>query len=285
VTLVVLGAPDHEAAGAAGELWRRGPTAVEAEPVGRDRTILTATFADDAAAADAARGLRAGWAATVRPAGGGHLQAWLAYTRPVEAGERLWVCFPWSEFDRARAPLVVEIDPGPAFGAGRHPSTRLVLVELASRMAGGERVLDVGCGSGVLAVSAAALGAASVVAVDIDPSAVAATSANAARNGVDALVDARDTPVERIDGAFDVIVANIGARTLIDLAPAVVERLAPGGWIVLSGLSPAQASMVAAAYRPARLVATPGEDDWSALVLVAAGQPRAPSSVSTDGAK
>jgi ribosomal protein L11 methyltransferase len=218
-----------------------------------------------------------GWPAVVRPAAGGHLAAWLASTRPLVIGDRLWVCFPWSEFDRDAAPAVVEIDTGRAFGAGNHPSTRLLLVELAGRLRGGETVLDVGCGSGVLSVCAARLGARSVVAVDIDPAALEATTANAARNDVEAVVEVSGAPVETLPGTFDVIVANIGAATLIGLAPAVRSRLAPLGWIGLSGLSPAQVSVVAAAYSDVDVVSVPTDDDWAAIV---ASRPARTSSVS-----
>ncbi|TML92353.1 MAG: methyltransferase [Actinobacteria bacterium] len=130
---------------------------------------------------------------------------------------------------------------------------------------------DVGCGSGVLSVSAALLGAASVTAVDVDKGAIVSTRANAARNGVGATVVASTTPAAELTGTFDVIVANIGAATLIELAPALQPRLAPRGWLGLSGLSPAQVSVVAAAYRPTRVIATPTRDDWAAVVVTPDG--------------
>jgi ribosomal protein L11 methyltransferase len=163
-----------------------------------------------------------------------------------------------------------------------------LLIELVRRMQGGESVLDVGCGSGVLSVSAARLGAARVTAVDVDRRAIAATRANAARNDAGATVTASVTPVAALTGAFDVIVANIAAATLIELAPALQSRLASGGWLGLSGISPAQVSVVGAAYRSTDVVATPTEGDWAALVVTARGADgyrRPASSVSTDGAK
>jgi ribosomal protein L11 methyltransferase len=161
----------------------------------------------------------------------------------------------------------VEIDPGAAFGSGGHPSTRLLLVELARRMRGGESTLDVGCGSGVLSVSAARLGAASVTAVDVDDRAIASTRANAARNDLGATVAASRMPVNELPGTFDVIVANIAATTLIELAPALQSRVAPGGWLGLSGLSPAQVSVVTAAYRATDVVGTASDGDWAAVVV------------------
>jgi ribosomal protein L11 methyltransferase len=234
------------------------------------RVLVHARFDDAAGARRVVGDLRTnGWPAVVRPSGGGHLAAWQANTCPVVVADRLWVCFPWTEYDRASAPVVVEIDPGSAFGAGRHPSTRLLLAELVQRLKGGESVLDVGCGSGALAVSAARLGAASVTAVDIDVAAIVSTRANAARNGVAATIEAMTTPVTELTGSYDVIVANIAAATLIELAPVLRPRLAPHGWMGLSGLSPAQVSVVATAYRPARIAAIPTDDDWAALVVEA----------------
>jgi ribosomal protein L11 methyltransferase len=226
-------------------------------------------FRDDTTARRAARALRArGFATVVRPDGAWYGDAWRAATRPLVIGERIQVCFPWSDVDPAEAPLLVEIDPGASFGAGRHPSTRLLLTELACRLGGGESVLDVGCGSGVLAVAAARLGAARVVALDVDRRAVAATRANAARNGVGAIVAASTTPASRLSGTFDAIVANIGAGALVTLAPALRSRLSERGWLGLSGLSPAQISVVAAAYTPARVISTPTDGDWAAAVLL-----------------
>jgi ribosomal protein L11 methyltransferase len=250
--------------------------------------LVYARYAEAATASRIVADLRAAdWAAVARPVGGGHLAAWQANTRPIVVAGGLWVCFPWTEFDRSAAPVVVEIDPGSAFGAGRHPSTCLLLAELVRRLKGGEAVLDVGCGSGVLSVSAALLGAASVTAIDTDKGAVAATRANAVRNAVAAKIEASATPVWEMPGTYDVIVANIGAETLIELAPALQARLSPTGWIGLSGLSPAQLSVVAAAYSSMRVIATPVDGDWAAVVVAdaACAYFSAASSVSTEGAK
>jgi ribosomal protein L11 methyltransferase len=206
----------------------------------------------------------------VRPIGGGHLTAWRNYTRPVDIGGRVWVSFPWSEFDRDEAPAVVEIDTGRAFGTGGHPSTGLLLQELAGRLQGGESVLDVGCGSGVLAVTAARLGAGSVLGIDIEPEALTVTGANATLNGVSAVVGTSPASLEELEAVYDVVVANIGAATLIEMAAALQSRLAGGGWIGLSGLSPAQVSKVAAAYRQVEVVSVPTDDDWAAVVAVKA---------------
>lgn len=262
-----------EAAAVGQHLRRHGATEVWERAVGGDQVLVYGQPFDVATAVRVAADLRArGWPADVRPVGGGHLAAWQSHTRPVVVADRLWVCFPWSEFDRGEADLLVEIDPGRAFGTGAHPTTRLLLAELVARLHGGESVLDVGCGSGVLAIAAARLGAAHVTAIDIEPEAIAATQANAARNHLDHLVTARDTPIEHITGGpYDVIVANIHAAPLIEMAPAIQRCLAPDGWLALSGLSPAQLDKVKAGYNKLTAFEATAEEDWSALVAAKTG--------------
>jgi ribosomal protein L11 methyltransferase len=270
---VVVATTPADAVEACTQLGARGAGRLRRRVVGGGRLLVYGELsgADRAAAVVAA--LRCeGWAADVRPLGGGHLAAWRAHTAAVVVHPKLWVCFPWSETDRGDAPLVVEVDPGQGFGTGAHPSTRLLLAELADRLEGGERVLDVGCGSGILAVAALALGASGAVALDLAPAALSATRANAARNGVADRLEVADRPVGEVDERFDVVVANIGARPLVELAPAIAARLAPGGWLALSGLSGAQTSVVAAAYRPLEVAATVTDGEWSALVLIEPGR-------------
>ncbi|MCL4156276.1 UNVERIFIED_CONTAM: hypothetical protein GTU68_027407, partial [Idotea baltica] len=156
---------------------------------------------------------------------------------------------PWLASISTPEDLVVSLDPGLAWGHGSHPSTRLVAEELASRRPlTGKSMLDVGCGSGVLSILGALLGLHEVVAIDIEPQAVEATLANAVVNGVEARIEVSTTALSQVQGTFDVIVANIGALTLIDLAPQLVERMSSQGLLVLSGLLEEQADEVVAAY-------------------------------------
>jgi ribosomal protein L11 methyltransferase len=169
-----------------------------------------------------------------------------AQFEPVTIGERLWVGPSWHE-PPAGVHIAVRLDPGLAFGTGSHPSTRLVLSFLVRHVRGGERVLDYGCGSGILAIAAAKLGAGNVDAVDVDAEAVQTTIDNARANQV----TLRAAVAEALEPAlYDLVVSNILAQPLILLAPLLAARTLQGGWLVLSGILEEQAAEVAAAYAP-----------------------------------
>ena len=240
--------------------------AVSHELLGRGRWVNRVRVADDQTAREVVGLLRPdGHAAVGGPPDEAHAVGWFNRNRPVSVGEQLAVCFPWAEAD---APTVVEIDPGGAFGAGTHPSTQLLAEGLTGQVLGGGRVLDVGCGSGVLALIAARLGAAEAVGIDIEPAAVAAARANARRNGLDHVATFSAAPAGTAElGAFDLVVANITADVLMALAADIAARVAPGGRLALSGISAAQTSTVAAAYRPHGIeLANPIRlDDWVSL--------------------
>ena len=163
---------------------------------------------------------------------------------PIRIAERLWIVPSWHTPPDPAA-IVVRLDPGLAFGTGGHISTRLVLQYLEGKLQAGERVLDYGCGSGILAIAAGKLGAGEITATDIDPQALASTAANAADNGVALRVAA---PESLPPGAFDLVLANILAVPLIALEPLLAARTRAGGRIVLSGILESQAAEVAAAY-------------------------------------
>jgi len=185
---------------------------------------------------------------------------------PIEIAPGFFIVPSWSE-PPDQAALNLRLDPGLAFGTGSHPTTRLCLRWLRDTIAGGESVLDYGCGSGILAIAAAKLGAPRVVGIDIDPQALRASEANAARNGVAAaFLDADALTQER----FDIVVANILANPLIVLAPALATRVAAGGSIALSGILEAQAAAVIAAYAPwFTLAAERADEGWVLLTATA----------------
>jgi ribosomal protein L11 methyltransferase len=177
---------------------------------------------------------------------------------PLEIGERLWIGATWHRPPPNR--VTVRIDPGLAFGTGGHPSTRLVLVFLEKTIRGGERVLDYGCGSGILAIAAAKLGARQVDAVDIDHRAVETARANALANAV-ALMATLPDALTAVD--YDVIVANILAQPLIELAPLFARRAAR---VALSGILETQAAEVAQAYAPRFDMHIAGSDEGWVLL-------------------
>ena len=180
---------------------------------------------------------------------------------PLLVGARLWVGPSWHE-PPAGVPAALRLDPGLAFGTGSHPSTRLVLQFLERTLRGGESVLDYGCGSGILAIAAAKLGARKVDAVDLDPQALETTAANARANGVAVRVAAPEAlPAAR----YDIVVSNILAQPLMLLAPLLASRTAPGGRIALSGILESQAEEVARAYAGCFDLTASAEEGWALL--------------------
>ena len=166
-----------------------------------------------------------------------------AQFEPVEIGERLWIGPSWCQPPADR--VAVRLDPGLAFGTGTHPTTQLVLRFLERTIRGEETVLDYGCGSGILAIAAAKLGAGSVDGVDVDDQALATARDNAQFNGV----ELRPALPEGLrPGAYEIVVSNILAQPLILLAPVLTARTAPGGKLALAGILESQAAEVGAAY-------------------------------------
>ena len=175
-------------------------------------------------------------------------RVWMDDFQPLKMGERLWICPSWLQAPDPDAVNVL-MDPGLAFGSGTHPTTAMCLQWLDAHIHGGEQLIDFGCGSGILAIAALKLGAASALGIDNDPQAITASRENAGRNGVGetfSTILADDAAPE----AAGLLVANILAAPLIELAPQLSALVRPGGQIVLSGVLDSQADEVAARYAP-----------------------------------
>jgi ribosomal protein L11 methyltransferase len=200
--------------------------------------------------------------------------AWRAHFPVMRVGRRLVIRPTWRRHRRTPGDVVLALDPGMAFGTGLHPTTRLCLARveaLADRGAlAGARVLDVGCGSGILAIAALKLGAASAVGLDTDPIAIEATIANARRNRLVRRLRARVGSVPSAEPRFDVVLANLIAGVLVPLASPLRDELRPGGSLVASGIFVDREAEVGAAFRAAGLAVTAraAEGDWVALEAV-----------------
>jgi ribosomal protein L11 methyltransferase len=198
-------------------------------------------------------------------------RAWMDRFQPMRFGRDLWICPSHREPD-PDWPLVIRLDPGLAFGSGTHPTTALCLEWIDGQDLEGRRVIDYGCGSGILAIACALKGASRVIAIDHDPQALTATLDNARRNGVEHRITALlpDDPASRqaLNEGADVILANILAAPLIDLAPGLIQALGPGGALVLSGILGEQAPLVTRAYADQLLLEDlRHNEDWVRLVF------------------
>jgi ribosomal protein L11 methyltransferase len=212
--------------------------------------------------------------------------AWKKFYKPMRIGTRILLKPSWEEIEQKPDDIVVELDPGMAFGTGMHPTTRLCIAALEELVQPGDQVLDVGTGSGILSVVAVKLGAAHVLATDIDSLAVQVAHENCTLNGLsttpDGPITIRQASVpEHMAGHFQVIVANILAEVLVKLFDSaydnvpLAEPLAPGGAIILSGIieDKADAVIEAAARHGLSLVARKQESDWVALICRSAPAP------------
>lgn len=232
---------------------------------GWQRSLLVALFADEAQAADAAQllppqdffaGCKVLGIAPVPE------QDWVRLTQsqfePVQITPSFWIVPTWHE-PPAQAREVIRLDPGLAFGTGTHPTTRMCLRWIATHPPAGKRVLDYGCGSGILAIGAAKFGATAVDAVDIDEAAVRSTVDNAQANGVALAAGLPD----RASGTYDVVLANILATPLKMLGPLLWAHVASGGALVLAGILARQADELKTAYAPlCALDVSDEEDGW-----------------------
>lgn len=270
--------PAEESDAATALLFEHGAAGVEAREAGlapmpgerqpaEGRVILVAWFPDEESAREGAAAAGPGGELALVPDRDWG-EEWKKGLGPVQVG-RLFLRPSWVDAAPPPGAAEVVLDPGMAFGTGTHPTTALCLAAIEKFLAGrpGASVLDVGTGSGLLAIAARKLGAGRVTANDNDPVALAVAAENAERNG--AAVELTGDPPGAIDGRFDLVVANILANVLVELAPELVARLAPGGELVLAGVLVPQEEMVLAPFLQAGLEPLPGErrGEWSLLRL------------------
>ncbi len=264
-------------------------------PSGRESTTNVATLRRDLRALDGiARPLRA---RAVDDASWANM--WKRYFRTLRVGRAIVVRPPWRSYNARRGEVVVEIDPGMAFGTGQHATTQLCLEAIEERITAGDIVLDVGSGSGILSIAAALLGAKRIDAIDIDPAAVRATKENATRNGVRRAIHVRrgslaDAPALSAvegwpfpfvaDGRYDLVLANLSSRLVQELAEPLVAALATDGVALVSGLIDAQEAACRRALRRAggRVIESEGREGWRLLLVERATGRRSPAS-STPG--
>ena len=203
---------------------------------------------------------------------------WKAYFKPLRITKRLVIKPTWEHYDATGDEKVIEMDPGLAFGTGHHASTHLALTlmdDIFAAEAKPERVLDVGTGTGILAMGCALLGAHKVTAIDNDPDAVAAAQSNVGANNLDTIITVGNDDVTSLDTPFDLIIANITHDVLQILAPDLVRLLVPGGRLILAGiLRNEQEQSIVRAYTGLGLVhdRTTYEDEWAGLLFTKDGQ-------------
>jgi ribosomal protein L11 methyltransferase len=271
LALVVTAAAD-EAELASDALWSMGVVAVEERAVisDADHVELWTSLGDNGDAVTAAvSDVLAQWSWRFVEVDETVADTWRVHALPIYVDADLVICPAWIPFELEPGcgARVLRIEPGSTFGLGDHPTTVLSMGAIRAVMFDGARVLDVGCGSGVLSIGACALGASHATAIDISPASIPITRANAEANGVADRVDVSNTSLADIDGQFDIVVANILAPVLIDLADDLRRVVAPGGVVVVSGVLADRHDHVEAALLPLRRTRRRTLDGWAALTL------------------
>lgn len=269
--MLVLTVPADEAELAADRLWSAGARAVEeraATVADPDRVELsTLLAADDEVAVGRLGPIPLHWSIHFVDVDDAPSDAWRDHARPIEVHPGLIIRPAWLPRVARADVLEIDIEPAGSFGLGDHPTTRLSAAAVDRIVGAGDRVLDVGCGSGVLAIIAARRGACEVVATDIAEPARAATVANVERNEVASIVRASTDPIDSLDGSFDLVVANILAPTLVAMADDLRRLTAESGVLVVSGILADRHDHVLAALEPMRVVGTAVLDGWAAVEL------------------
>ncbi len=267
---LVLAVPASDVELASDALWALGVLAVEERTSGIDDHFVelwTSLGDDPELVTRAADGFPARWQWRLAEVDDEVANAWRAHVTPTWVADDLVVCPDWLAFEAPTDAITVRIEPGSTFGLGNHPTTVLVLRAMRASLFDGATVLDVGCGSGVLAVTAGLLGAARADAVDISPAALAATADNADRNGVGGLVTTSSRSIGEVDGHYDVVVANILAPALVEMADDLRRVVAPGGVLVIGGVLATRYEHVTEALAPMHVIQVDTLDGWAAITL------------------
>lgn len=254
-----------------GLVWDLGVSGIEEQPLA-DGAVELRIGCERTIAQQALEVLAERWAPTAEPVAADEgLDAWRDHAQVWRIGS-IVIVPPWLETpsDVAESDLVLMIDPGHAFGSASHETTRMCLGVLAECVKPGMIVADIGCGSGVLAIAAARLGATRVVATDIAADAIVATLDNALTNNVADLVEVSTATIDELDPTrFDVVFANIGAAALCSLASGLLEITKPGGILVLSGVLDDHLTDIKSAFLQAdnRLADIRSDDQWRTVIV------------------
>lgn len=261
----VVTVANHEVELASDALWGLGVLAIEERALGPVSVELWTSLGDDAD--PSSMDLPTAWPSRFVEVDETVADTWREFAEPIWIDDDLVVRPAWVPFEAPPGVTVLHIEPGATFGMGDHPTTMLSLRALRRLVQPGCSVLDVGCGSGVLAIAACVFGAASAVAVDIAPAAVPTTRANADANGVGERVSVSTTDLADVEGTYDLVLANILAPTLVALAADLRRVVAPGGALVISGILAEANAHVLAALTPLQVVATDELHGWVAVTL------------------
>jgi ribosomal protein L11 methyltransferase len=272
VLQLVVTVASGEAELASHMLWDLGVLAIEERESGvgtHDHLVelWTALGDDSSAVAHAAEAFPKRWRWRLVEVDPAVADTWRQYARPTWVSDDLVIVPAWVPFDAPAGTTVVRIETGATFGLGDHPTTMLTIRMMRQALWKGATVLDVGCGSGVLGITACLLGAARVTAIDISPAALSVATSNAVANGVAERIEVSNTPLAEVEGNFDIVVANILAPALIELSDDLRRVVGPSGVLVISGLLDGRSAHVVDALAPLRVVAQQDKDGWVAISL------------------
>lgn len=269
---LVVTVPASEAELASDALWALGVVAVEERESGsgtEDHLVeLWTSLGDDVnAITREAEAFPKRWRWRLVEIDPSVADTWRSHAQPSWIERDLVIVPAWLPFDTPDGITVVRIEPGSTFGLGDHPTTVLSLRAVRRALFPGATLLDVGCGSGVLAVTACRLGAARADGIDISPASIGVMTDNARANGVESRVSVSTTPLSAVDGPYDIVAANLLAPTLIELADELRRVLAPDGVLVISGILAVRQDHVLGALAPLRVIGEEHREGWAAVSL------------------